>query len=617
MSRPQTIHDPVHKTILLSPLEQMLIDTPQMQRLRSIQQLGLADVVYPGANHTRFEHSIGTMHVASLLAKSLGLEQEDVMKVRVAGLLHDVGHSAFSHAVESVLERDPDLQPVLDGVRLTRHEVFTSHITRTVFPADNAIYRRVEEDFGVDPFDLFDEISRIATGDAQSIERPYLAQLISGDIDADRIDFLLRDSYHTGISLGLIDVDQIIQSLGIRDGNMILGSGDDCSYGEDMALTAAESMLIARAHHYTAIIHHPLTQSVRTMFLNALEDALSSMRQLEGDEAARGKVAKFFTEYNDADLTGFVQRYGGEQARRLLKDIREGTIYTPVFRFNQKTLAPMTRMALSTIARHGVARKMFEKELEKRLGDVLVDLSVATGVPKSTRVLVAGEENFFYDESALANGLVRAISRQLSLTAFAHPDAAMCQQIGATYSHIHSLVDELSPRLLSFIREEQYLSIEGLVILFYAIHSIFEEEKGGYVSIPRIRNITWLYRTVRSFGADDRLRFLFDYRFHERYGFTYSDKVFEDIQVLVAMGIVDEDLRYFEKDNRFKQRYEYVLTDDGVRYGQLLSRSYDREFRMLVERLTIDKHSIPRDIVTIPVSRYRSKQHRKVSGVNK
>ncbi|SES78718.1 HD domain-containing protein [Methanococcoides vulcani] len=616
MTKPRVVHDPVHGTIILSELEQLLIDTPQFQRLRGIQQLGLADVVFPGANHTRFEHSVGTMHTASLLGNYLELGDESVLKLRLAGLLHDVGHSAFSHAVESVLKRDPEIRPKVNGKGFLTHEAFTKHIVSEVLPGISVISRWVNDELGQDPYEFFSEISKIATGDV-SIEKPYLSQLMSGDIDADRIDFLLRDSYHTGVSLGLIDLDQIIQCLCIRENNVVLGDPEAGSFGEEMTLAAAESMLIARSHHYTAIIHHPRTQSVRVMLLNALESTLSKLRGQMGDEAVAEMVAEFFTSYNDADLLDLISRNGDEAARNLLRDIRDGRIYTPVARFNQKTLSPGTRMALSTIAHHGVATKMLERGLEKELGDVLVDLSIATGVPKTAMVMAGGHENFFYDESALANGLVRAISRQMSLTAFTHPDAAIGSELASAHQKMRELVDDLSPRLLNFIRGDQYLPIEGLILLLYAIHKLFEVEKDGFISIPRIRNITWLYRNVALFREDSRLKYLFDYDFHTRYGFPYSNKVYEDIQLLVAMGIVDEDLRYFEKDGRFRQRYEYAFTDAGIQYAASIVDSYGREFGMITEHLTMNKHSIPRDIVTIPLARYQRDRKKRTSGANR
>ena len=105
-----------------------------------------------------------------------------------------------------------------------------------------------------------------------------------------------------------------------------------------------------------------------------------------------------------------------------------------------------------------------------------------------------------------------------------------------------------------------------------------------------------------------KLEHLFDYSFHEEYGFPYSDRVFEDIQVLVAMGIVDEDLRYYEKDGRFRQSYEYVITWDGLEYAKVLANAYGPEFEEIMKYLRVNKHSIPRDIVTIPLSRYSSKK---------
>lgn len=607
MQKPLLIHDPVHKTIILDEFEQMLVNTRHVQRLRNIQQLGLVDTVYPGANHTRFEHSIGTMHMASVIGTSLGLEPDEIRMVRAAGLLHDVGHSAFSHVVEGVLKRNPSLQPDINGNRFVKHEAFTRDIISRSLPEDTFIARYVEKEFGSDPHEFFGDIAKIATGDT-SLKKPYLAQVIADDVDADRIDFMLRDSYHTGVSFGMIDVDQIVRSLVIRNGNIVLGSPDGSGYGEDMALTAAESLLISRAHHYTAIVHNPKTQASRVMLLYALEDALGSYEKKAGLEKTRKEVVLFFKTYNDTDLLDFIRSHASERSLQLLADIRDGNIYAPVARLSQKSIPPSVRMALATIARHGVATKRLESLLSRKLGDVLVDLSVASGIPKSMRISLGEEDAFFYDESALANGLVRAISRQLSLTAFAHPSVVTEMDNEAVSLRLREAVDELSPKLLHFIRTEQYLPIEGVMLLFYGVHSLFENERDGFLSIPRLRHITWLYRTIRQLRGSSRLRNLFDYSFHEKYGFPYSDRLFEDIQILVAMGIVDEDLRYYEKGGRFRQSYEYVLTWDGVEYARMLADAYRPEFEEIRDYLVMNKHSIPRDIVTIPANRYVTKK---------
>lgn len=597
-----SIIDPIYGRVEITELEQLIINTPEMARLRRIQQLGLADLAFPGANHTRFEHSVGTLFIADKIAKSLGLGEEEITKIRIAALLHDIGHCAFSHVVEGVLKRNPSYQPIINGRNFMRHEMFTKYIITNSFHTKPEISGHIN-----DAELFFEEISNMATGNVEAVSKPYLAQIISNDIDADRIDFLLRDSYHTGVSLGLVDLDQIVGSLTLSNGRIILGGSR--SYDEDMALTAAESMLIARAHHYSAIIHNPRTQGARVMLLHALENALKRHEKSGND--ARALMASFFTSYIDSDLLNFIESNGDAGAKKLITNIRNGSICNAVARFTHKNLNPITRMALSTIARNGVAKKMFEEELARRFAkkygsQVLVDLDVASGIPKSTRIKIGEDEGFLYDESALANGLVRAISRQISLCVFsrAGDDTALLQA-----SHDFLLgIESLSPSLLRFIRNETYLPIEGLLLIFYSAHRLFSSESEGRITMPRLRNIARIYWLVKELGMNERLRNLFDYRFHSRYGFPYSDRLFEDIQLLVAMGMVDEDLRYFEKKGRWQQRYEYVLTSDGLEYAELISPAYQNELKLIENYLTINKHSIPRDAVSIARGRYRKER---------
>ena len=370
--------------------------------------------------------------------------------------------------------------------------------------------------------------------------------------------------------------------------------GGTLSYDEDMALTAAESMLIARAHHYSAIIHNPGTQGARVMLLHALEKTLARYKESGND--VKAAVLKFFTTYNDSDLLNFIETNGDENSRKLIANIRNASICNAVSRFTHKNLNPRTRMALSTIARNGVAKKMFEDGLAKRFADkygasVLVDLDVASGIPKSTRIKIGEEESFLYDESALANGLVRAISRQISLCVFAR--AGDNTALSHASRDFLLGIENLSPDLLRFIRNENYLPIEGLLLIFYSAHRLFSSEADGRITMPRLRNIAKIYYLVKELGKDEKLKNLFDYKFHIRYGFSYSDKLFEDIQLLVAMGMVDEDLRYFEKKGRWQQRYEYVLTSDGLLYAESIAPAYQNELAIIKNYLAINKHSIP------------------------
>jgi HD superfamily phosphohydrolase len=578
-----TLRDPVHGAIQIDELERHLILSRPVQRLRGIKQLGLVETVYPGASHSRFEHSLGTMYMAGRMAEHLGLCRDEVRKVRLAGLLHDLGHSALSHAVEGVLSRNPDIQPTLAGRRVSRHEEFTRQIIAAHSFGEEAL-QVAEKDF-CDADELFREIADIASG-----KRPPLGQIIVGDLDADRIDFLLRDSHHSGVSLGLVDTDQILQALTISNGRIVLaGNGD---YRAEMSQTAAESMLIARAHHYNALIYHPTVQSIRAMLLAALERALSRM---DADEA-RSSVVQFFREYTDPDLLDFIRQRGDNTSRDLLTRIKYGQVFPLAARFDHRSLSPDIRMALSTVSRHGRMRKLFEDALGKKYG-ALVDVTVGSGVPRSMRTEANG---FFYDESALAAGLVKSLTRQIAISFFSddRPEISLEE------------VREQSQRLLNFIRDESYLPIDGLLLLFYTLHQMLSETYGQKILVPRIRNITWIYRTVariKGLGPAG-LSSLFDYTFHSDYGFPYSERLFEDIQILVANGMIYQDERHYEQNNQWRQRYEYMLTADGIKYAEKVAGSYSKEAEALANHLRLEKHTIPYDVVSLYLKRYTGKK---------
>jgi HD superfamily phosphohydrolase len=580
---PGTIRDPVHGAIQIDELERHLISSRPVQRLKGIKQLGLVETVYPGASHSRFEHSIGTMYMAGRMAEHLGLSGEEVRKVRLAGLLHDLGHSALSHAVEGVLSRNPDIQPKLEGRRVSRHEEFTRQII-AAHPFGEEALLAAKRDFG-DADELFLEVADIASG-----KRPPLGQIIVGDLDADRIDFLLRDSHHSGVSLGLVDTDQILQALTISNGRIVLaGEGD---YRAEMSQTAAESMLIARAHHYNALIYHPTVQSIRAMLLAALERALSRM---DADEA-KSSIVQFFREYTDPDLLDFIRQKGDSVSRDLLARIKYGREFPLAARFDHRSLSPDIRMALSTISRHGRMRKLFEDALGKKYG-ALVDVTVGSGVPGSMRTEANG---FFYDESALAAGLVKSLTRQIAISFFADDRPQVSQEE----------VKSQAERLLSYIRSESYLPIDGLLLLFYTLHQMLSETYGQRILVPRIRNITWLYRTVvriKDLGPAG-LCGLFDYTFHTDYGFPYSERLFEDIQILVANGMIYQDVRQYELNSQWRQRYEYMLTADGIKYAEMVAGSYSREVEALAGHLRMEKHAIPYDVVSLYLKRYTGKK---------
>lgn len=197
------IRDPIHGLIEYNEQEEKILNTKVMQRLRGIKQLALANLVYPGANHTRFEHSVGVMSVADKMAKhmrkQLKLNQEDINLIRIAGLLHDIGHGPFSHVSEQILEKymDENLKANYDVEEV--HEAITINIIDYNGELNSIISK--EEKEGI--------VDIIKKGNLRSVRK----DVVSGPMDADKLDYLLRDSYYTGVKYGVFDLDKVINSL--------------------------------------------------------------------------------------------------------------------------------------------------------------------------------------------------------------------------------------------------------------------------------------------------------------------------------------------------------------------------------------------------------------------
>ena len=227
------VRDSVHGTLTLTEFELKLIDTPPLQRLRRIRQLGFINLIYPGANHSRFEHSIGALYLASRLADSIDLDEDKKNLLRICALLHDVGHGPFSHVSEPVLN--------------VPHEEFTSHIIK-----NSEITDVLNEQYKID------KIDDIIHG------RTVLGQAISGELDVDRMDYLLRDSHYTGVAYGTIDVERLIYNMKLEN-NLVL---------DIKGVQAAESMLVARYFMYPSVYQHHTTRIVNAMFRRCLNHAV-------------------------------------------------------------------------------------------------------------------------------------------------------------------------------------------------------------------------------------------------------------------------------------------------------------------------------------------------------
>ncbi len=243
------ITDPIHKYIRITDLEKKLIDTEVFQRLRKIRQLAGAHLVYPSAQHTRFEHSIGAMHLAGLAAETL-LDKgyitykEDVQSLRIAALLHDIGHGPFSHLFEEVLREN-------ESNKLT-HEIIGKRIIKESIIID------ILGKYGYDT----DYVCKLSFGESQKM---FYDEIIAGSLSADIMDYLPRDSFFTGAEYGKVDYHRLISSLEVLS-NGHLGINKS-------AINSLESMLISRYQMFKAVYFHKTVRAGEVMLLHSLMSA--------------------------------------------------------------------------------------------------------------------------------------------------------------------------------------------------------------------------------------------------------------------------------------------------------------------------------------------------------
>ena len=242
------IKDPVHGYVYVTEAEKQLIDSYPFQRLRRLRQLAGSEYVYSGANHTRFEHSVGVMYLAGKLEENQNLShllsEEEFQLVRMASLLHDVGHGPFSHVFEHLLVKFLD----------KTHEDMTRWIIQKSELKDiiNAVGYSA------------DDVGKLAVGELRRPGKAFLDQIIQSAVDIDKLDFVVRDTYHTGAEYGYVDVFRLIHMLDVLGENLAVDVG---------ALSALESFVLARLESFRSIYFHRVGRAAQIMLATAMEAA--------------------------------------------------------------------------------------------------------------------------------------------------------------------------------------------------------------------------------------------------------------------------------------------------------------------------------------------------------
>ena len=352
------LRDPVHGYVYANELERKIIDTETFQRLRRIRQLAGCHLVYPGGQHSRFEHVIGAMYLAGKVGevldmKSADFSSEEAKDLRLAALLHDVGHGPFSHMFEEVMA---------ERTQFT-HEDMTQKIVLKSEVGD------LLEKHGVSKRGL----SELAVGKART-RRRYLNDVIGGGLSVDIMDYLLRDSYFTGVEYGKVDVRRIINSFEVIEDKLAIGQA---------ALFAFEALMIARYEMFRAVYFHRTVRAAELMLVKSMILADKALHltdlSLENylsltDEVTLYRIRNMSTG-SDPEL---------KRARNLADDYSRRKLLKCVF---ERSVQQKDKF-VNSIFNSGKIRQQLANEIASDAGveveDVFVDVPTAPSVPISS-----------------------------------------------------------------------------------------------------------------------------------------------------------------------------------------------------------------------------------------
>jgi HD superfamily phosphohydrolase len=342
----EIVRDPLWNNIRVDPRSLRLVDTSAFQRLRYVRQLGWAYLVYPGATHARFEHALGTYHLTGVALQRLaeagalaGVSADERSVVRAAGLLHDLGHYPFSHALEEI--GAPHHEQVARAL-ITSGEV--AGVLREIAP------------------DAPERVWALVCGKANS----PLQGLISGSLDLDKIEYLKRDALMCGVPYGEIDVDRLINALTLVDDP---ATGGPVVAILEKGLSALESLLFAKYQMYRNVYWHHAVRSATAMYKRLVDDAIA------GGALEVGSLASFTDE-------SLLHRLEQHFPSPLLDALRRRRLYKRAFEAPAAELPDEFGEWLSSDRRRVIAAEdALAREIGVSPGEVLIDF------PEKTQML--------------------------------------------------------------------------------------------------------------------------------------------------------------------------------------------------------------------------------------
>jgi len=326
INKRKIVNDPVYGFINIPyPVLYDLIEHPYFQRLRRIQQLGLTNYVYPGANHTRFQHALGALHlmdeaIAVLRSKEYAITEAEAEAVMIAILLHDIGHGPFSHALENsiVSEISHETLSLLFMLELNRQ--FNGKLSLAIEIFQNRYPKK------------------------------FLNQLVSSQLDMDRLDYLRRDSFFTGVSEGAVGSDRIIKMLTVENDELVI---------EEKGIYSIEKFLVARRLMYWQVYFHKTVISAENLLVNTLK----KVKELSanGEKVFSTPYLGFFLN-QESNVLKYINSDNADERKVLLDNFSQLDDNDIIV--SAKVWAEHNNRTLAILSRNLITRKLFKIELQ-------------------------------------------------------------------------------------------------------------------------------------------------------------------------------------------------------------------------------------------------------------
>jgi len=340
----KVIRDPLHGYIELDELACSIIDTVEMQRLRRIRQLGFSYLVYPGANHTRFEHSLGTYHLMNVLLDRLGMARDADEELIVASLIHDVGHGPYSHVTEPLIQKFTGASHEDIGYVLSTDGEVKGRDSEPSAPT----IAEVVEAYRLDRRKIQSYIKGEWTGNRTSRD---ISRILNGEIDVDKMDYLVRDSYYTGVAYGVVDNMRLIQGLDFFNGELVI---------TDKGILPAEYLLFSRFLMHPTVYNHHTSRIAQLMFLSALEAFINA--ECESESELKDKAASLRM-MDDAEISTTLRNAEG-YPKEMMTRINERRLFKRAIYAKINTLDAEIAEEL----RDERVRSEIEAEISRRAG---------------------------------------------------------------------------------------------------------------------------------------------------------------------------------------------------------------------------------------------------------